>query len=183
MDGGNGNNNGYIGVGNDLPGNFIPQARMHLHQTGGAVGIRFSNNSTGLNASDGAAITMEPLGGMSFTTYELNQNFSWYTQGNGGTGLFARMRLFDGGTGTNTGQLAISDNLPATFVTYDRVHLYQTSGNNAIRYSTNTFFFISPGSLYDSPDLLLSAVTGKPLDPQIYLTYLKTKYSALYDLK
>jgi carboxypeptidase Taq len=38
------------------------------------------------------------------------------------------------------------------------------------------------GSLYASPDELLTAVTGKPLDPQIYVDYLKKKYSELYKL-
>jgi len=38
------------------------------------------------------------------------------------------------------------------------------------------------GSLYDSPDLLLSKITGRPLDPSAYTSYLKKKYSALYKL-
>jgi carboxypeptidase Taq len=38
------------------------------------------------------------------------------------------------------------------------------------------------GSLYASPDELLTAVSGKPLDPQIYVDYLKNKYSELYKL-
>lgn len=38
------------------------------------------------------------------------------------------------------------------------------------------------GSLYASPDELLVAVTGKPLDPTIYTNYLETKYKGLYGL-
>lgn len=38
------------------------------------------------------------------------------------------------------------------------------------------------GSLYESPDELLQAVTGKPLDPEIYIRYLEKKYSKLYHL-
>ena len=38
------------------------------------------------------------------------------------------------------------------------------------------------GSLYASPDELLLAVTGKPLDPTIYITYLQKKYTELYNL-
>jgi Zn-dependent M32 family carboxypeptidase len=38
------------------------------------------------------------------------------------------------------------------------------------------------GSLYESPDELLTVVTGKPLDPAIYVNYLNKKYSALYKL-
>lgn len=38
------------------------------------------------------------------------------------------------------------------------------------------------GSLYASPDELLIAVTGKPLDPNIYVDYIKNKYRALYKL-
>mmetsp|Transcript_13297 Transcript_13297/g.46001 ORF Transcript_13297/g.46001 Transcript_13297/m.46001 type:complete len:562 (+) Transcript_13297:30-1715(+) len=38
----------------------------------------------------------------------------------------------------------------------------------------------SQGSLHASADELCEAVTGKPLDPQVYVDYLNTKYSALY---
>lgn len=38
------------------------------------------------------------------------------------------------------------------------------------------------GSLYDSPDLLLTKITGRSLDPNAYTRYLKSKYSALYKL-
>ncbi len=38
------------------------------------------------------------------------------------------------------------------------------------------------GSLYASPDELLTAVTGKPLDPEIYVRYLENKYKELYNL-
>lgn len=38
------------------------------------------------------------------------------------------------------------------------------------------------GSLYASGDELMVAVTGKPLDPDVFLAYLRTKYSALYKL-
>ena len=40
----------------------------------------------------------------------------------------------------------------------------------------------SVGSLYDSPDDLLKVVTGKPLDPDVYVEYLKEKYTDLYKL-
>ena len=38
------------------------------------------------------------------------------------------------------------------------------------------------GSLYPTADDLLESVTGKKLDPQLFLDYLKSKYSALYKL-
>lgn len=40
----------------------------------------------------------------------------------------------------------------------------------------------SLGSLYPTADDLLVAVTGKPLDPQVFLTYLKNKYSNIYNI-
>lgn len=40
----------------------------------------------------------------------------------------------------------------------------------------------SLGSLYPTADDLLVAVTGEPLDPSIFLDYLKTKYSKIYKL-
>jgi len=38
------------------------------------------------------------------------------------------------------------------------------------------------GSLYASPDELLRVVTGKPLDPAVYVNYIKNKYGDLYKL-
>lgn len=38
------------------------------------------------------------------------------------------------------------------------------------------------GSLYASGDELMIAATGSPLDPSIFLGYLKEKYSKLYKL-
>lgn len=38
------------------------------------------------------------------------------------------------------------------------------------------------GSLYPTADDLLVAVTGKPLDPQIFIRYIKKKYSAIYNI-
>ena len=38
------------------------------------------------------------------------------------------------------------------------------------------------GSLHASGDELMTAVTGSPLDPQAFLTYLRKKYTALYKL-
>lgn len=38
------------------------------------------------------------------------------------------------------------------------------------------------GSLYANGDELMMAVTGKPLDPKIYLKYLRDKYTAIYRL-
>ena len=38
------------------------------------------------------------------------------------------------------------------------------------------------GSLYPSADELCEAVTGKPLDPKVFVAYLTSKYEALYDL-
>jgi carboxypeptidase Taq len=38
------------------------------------------------------------------------------------------------------------------------------------------------GSLFDKPDDLLIDITGKPLDPNIFINYLNKKYSAIYKL-
>lgn len=38
------------------------------------------------------------------------------------------------------------------------------------------------GSLHTSGDELMKAVTGAPLDPQVFLAYIKDKYSELYRL-
>lgn len=41
----------------------------------------------------------------------------------------------------------------------------------------------SVGSLYPSGDELMTAVTGEPLKPSIFLEHLRSKYSAIYGLK
>ena len=38
------------------------------------------------------------------------------------------------------------------------------------------------GSLYNSGDELMDAVTGSQLDPRIFLAYLNSKYTAIYKL-
>ncbi len=38
------------------------------------------------------------------------------------------------------------------------------------------------GSLHRNGDELMTAATGAPLDPQIFLDYLRVKYSELYKL-
>lgn len=38
------------------------------------------------------------------------------------------------------------------------------------------------GSLHPNGDELMKAVTGSPLDPSVFLNYLRTKYSVLYKL-
>ena len=38
------------------------------------------------------------------------------------------------------------------------------------------------GSFHPNGDELMKAVTGSPLDPSVFLNYLRTKYTALYKL-
>src|SRR5574343_82677 len=61
IDGGNQTQpGGRIAIGNNLPNNFAPQSRVHIHQTGGGglnnTFIRFTTNVTNNTASDGFAI-------------------------------------------------------------------------------------------------------------------------------
>jgi hypothetical protein len=55
-------NGGRISIGNNLPNNFVPQSRVHIHQTGGGplstnnTYVRFTNGLTGATATDGFAI-------------------------------------------------------------------------------------------------------------------------------
>ena len=53
--GGNGNTDGFIGIGNDLT-SFTPQSRLHLHQNGGNVRLQFTKNLTGNNGNNGLQI-------------------------------------------------------------------------------------------------------------------------------
>ena len=38
------------------------------------------------------------------------------------------------------------------------------------------------GSLHETPDELLVAVTGEPLNPRYFVEHLREKYAALYEL-
>lgn len=137
--GGTGNNNGSAAFGNNLPLGFVPAARLHLHQTGGVVNMRFTNSTTGSTVNDGFAIGMAGNGDAFFINNTLNQNFSWYNQGGGGPGtLLGRMRLFDGGIGQTTGRLVISNDIPGGFVPVDRLHLHENVNTafNGIRLSS-----------------------------------------------
>jgi len=51
--GGTGTFGGRVALGNNLPATFVPQARLHLHQTGGGVFTRYTNGITGLSSGDG----------------------------------------------------------------------------------------------------------------------------------
>lgn len=85
---------GFIGMGNNLPAAFIPQARLHLHQTGGSVIQRFSNNITGATSSDGFAIGIRNTGHAVYMTHEQGQPHSFFTNDGSATGgFFERMRI------------------------------------------------------------------------------------------
>ena len=130
---------GRIAMGNNLPANFAPQARLHLHHTGGGnTNLLFTNVVTGATLNDGLEIGMTVTGEAYFTNKENGRNFTWY---NRGPGLIARMRLYDGGSGQTTGRLAISDNLPNIFVAVDRLTAYETALTGSVQarfQNTNT---------------------------------------------
>lgn len=76
-----GMNGGRIGIGNNLPANFIPQSRIHIHQIGlntpvaNNTYIRFTNSFTGAGANSGFAIgnsngAFGPLGDVQMLQYQ-----------------------------------------------------------------------------------------------------------------
>ncbi|HEY1040924.1 MAG TPA: tail fiber domain-containing protein [Bacteroidia bacterium] len=115
---------GRIAIGNSLPANFVPNARFHMHQTGGFNNMRFTTNATGSTGTDGFELGMSDDGNVAFISNELNANFSWYNRGIG-PGLLGRMRLYDGGVGMDKGRLAIGNDLPLMFTPQARLHIYQ----------------------------------------------------------
>jgi len=65
MNGGFGNFGGFIAMGNNLPNGFIPQSRLHLHQSTlfpilSGPYMRFTNVLTGATAADGFLIGIDP---------------------------------------------------------------------------------------------------------------------------
>ena len=75
MAGGNGNTEGRMGIGNILPAFFTPVDRLHLHQfapsLGDFNGVRFTNRTTGGNATDGSRIGILDLDGFFLQQYEV----------------------------------------------------------------------------------------------------------------
>lgn len=75
MAGGNGNTEGRLAIGNTLPAFFTPIDRLHLHQfapsLGDFNGVRFTNRTTGGNATDGSRIGILDLDGFFLQQYEV----------------------------------------------------------------------------------------------------------------
>lgn len=51
---------------------------------------------------------------------------------------FQRMTIVDGGAAFNAGYIGMGNNLPVGFTPLDRLHLFQTTGTNYIRFSQNS---------------------------------------------
>lgn len=76
--GGGGNNAGRIAMGNNLPANFNPSSRLHLHQNGGQNRIGFTNNGTGTAGNDGFQVGINNAGEALINQRE-NQPMRFYT--------------------------------------------------------------------------------------------------------
>ncbi len=80
---------GRVAMGNNLPNNFIPRSRLHLHQTAGVTDIRFSNNVTGSFTNDGLQIGINRGGNAWLRLWE-NRDMLFYTNN------ILRMKIFRG---------------------------------------------------------------------------------------
>lgn len=82
FDGGVGNNDGRIVIGNNLPAiGFAPSARLHLHQTGGFNNaIRFTTQPTLPTASDGLLIGNDFSGFAFMYNFEDDQPLTFGTE-------------------------------------------------------------------------------------------------------
>ena len=76
----NGNNDGRIAIGNDLPIGFTPTGRLHLHQTGGNNFLRFTNNFTGTGGGDGLFLGINNIGNGFLGNFEPDQDILFLTE-------------------------------------------------------------------------------------------------------
>lgn len=91
--GGIGNNAGQIAMGNNLPVGFAAVDRLHLHQNGGTVATRFTNNTTGATATDGFQVGITALGTGVIQNYTPNRAISLGTNNNA-AGVAYRLRVY-----------------------------------------------------------------------------------------
>ncbi len=83
---------GYIAMGNDLPATFVPQARLHLHQSSGVVNQKFSTPTTGSGASSGFDIGMTN-GGLAFFRNWTSSQPIQFANHDVGTSVSEKMRI------------------------------------------------------------------------------------------
>jgi len=100
-DGGVGNNDGRVALGNNLPLTFVPTARLHLHQTAGVNSMRYTTNATGTTATDGLEIGINATQNAVITQHEgadmIFRVFDFNTVSNTNAAV-EKMRLTSGGT-------------------------------------------------------------------------------------
>lgn len=84
---------GRIAMFNILPIGFVPQDRLHLHQTTGLTAMRFTNGVTGFTATDGFQVGIAELGGGIIQHYRPGTPISIGTN-NSAAGVAYRMRIY-----------------------------------------------------------------------------------------
>jgi hypothetical protein len=83
-DGGVGSASGNIAIGNNLPANFNPNARLHLHHDDNSqVNLRFTHAGTGPTASDGSRLVLNPQADFFMINHEADRDLYFLTSGGG----------------------------------------------------------------------------------------------------
>ena len=123
---------GYIGIGNSLPTTFVPVDRFHLHQTAtGTTAIRFTNNNTGLTATDGFQIALFALSDAVIRNFEASRNVIIATN-DGATSTFNRFKV---GSNADNGFVTIGNvsNFAATQALLHLTNFTPNMANTALR--------------------------------------------------
>jgi hypothetical protein len=83
-DGGVGSASGNVAIGNNLPANFNPDARLHLHHDDNSqVNLRFTHAGTGPTASDGSRLVLNPQADFFMINHEADRDLYFLTSGGG----------------------------------------------------------------------------------------------------
>lgn len=102
---------GYIAMGNDLPATFVPQARLHLHQSSGVVNQKFSTPTTGFGANSGFDIGITNGGLAFFRNWTPSQPIQ-FANHDVGTSVSEKMRIISNLAPNQNGYMGLNQPNP-----------------------------------------------------------------------
>ncbi len=111
-DGGTAITDGYIGIGDNLPANFVPQARLHAHQASGVNFMKFTTATTGSVGNVGFDVGTTNTGVGFLRAWSVGQPIQ-FANNSGSPGLVnEKMRITANVSATQNGYVGINEPNP-----------------------------------------------------------------------